>query len=81
MDQRFRLPDGSLIGWEDVERHDPQPAEFTENTVWPTLPQVTLGIPAARYGEVSLREIGALAGGLLVCLVATAFVVTRRRPA
>jgi hypothetical protein len=80
MDQRFRLPDGTLIGWEDVERYDPPPAEFTEDTVWPTLPQVTFGIPGERYGEVALREIGVLVGGSVVALAATAAIVLRRRP-
>lgn len=80
MDQRFRLPDGTLIGWEEIERYDPQPTEFNEDTVWPTLPQVTLGIPGHRYGEVALREIGALTGGSLVALAGTAVIVRRRRP-
>jgi hypothetical protein len=52
----------------------------TAITVWPTLPQVTLGIPRERFGEVQLRELGALAGGSLVALIGTALVVQRRRP-
>jgi hypothetical protein len=80
IDQRFRLPDGGLIGWEEMERIDPPPTEWTEETVWPTLPTVTIGIPGARYTEVSLREIGALGGGSLAALFITGVVVQRRRP-
>ena len=80
IDQRFRLADGTLVGWEDVERYDPPPAEFDDETVWPTLPQVTIGIPGSRYGEVAVREIAALAGGTVVVLALTAAIVTRRRP-
>jgi ABC-type transport system involved in multi-copper enzyme maturation permease subunit len=80
LDQRFRLPDGQLIGWNELEQYDPMPthAEFTGE--WPTLPSVTLGIPAERYGFVQLREVGALAGGSLVALLLTALIVQRRRP-
>ena len=62
IDQRFQLPDGSLVGWEEMERIDPPPAEFDENTVWPTLPMVTIGRrplsePAAAFDEaLSLKE-------------------------
>jgi hypothetical protein len=80
IDQKFRLADGTLVGWEDVERYDPPPIEHDDETVWPTLPQVTIGVPGRRYGEVALREIGALAGGSLVALAVTAAVVGRRRP-
>ncbi len=80
VDQRFRLPDGRLVTWEGMERHDPPPAVFEETTVWPTLPEVMLGIPGSRYGEIQLREIGALAGGTLVALLGTVLVVQRRRP-
>jgi len=80
IDQRLRLADGTLIGWEDVERYDPPPTEFDETTEWPTLPQVTIGIPGHRYGEVALREIAALGGGALVALAITVAVVQRRRP-
>jgi hypothetical protein len=80
IDQRFRLPDGSLIGHDVLERYDPSPAIFDETTVWPTLPVVVLGIPGTRYGQIQLREVGALAGGALVAVLLTALVVQRRRP-
>jgi len=79
-DQLFVLPGGRLVGWDEIEQHDPPPATFEDTTVWPTLPQVTLGISGTRYGDVQLREIGALAGGTLVALLLTALVVQRRRP-
>ena len=80
IDQRFRLADGTLVGWEEIERYDPPPAEFDDTTVWPTLPQVMIGVPGSRYGEVAVREIAALAGGTVVALALTAAIVRRRRP-
>lgn len=80
MDQRFRLPDGRLIGWEEVEQYDPPPTDPEFTGQWPTLPTVTFGVPGSRYREVELREVGALAGGSLVALLGTAIVIQRRRP-
>jgi hypothetical protein len=80
VDQQFRLPDGRLIGWEEVERYDPPPTDPNFTGQWPTLPTVNLGVPGSRYREVELREVGALAGGSLVLLLATAMVIRRRRP-
>jgi len=80
LDQRFVLPDGRLIGWEEVERYDPPPTDPNSTENWPTLPHVMIGIPRERYGEVQLREIGALAGGSLVALLFVGLVVQRRRP-
>ncbi len=79
-DQRFRLPDGRLIGWSELERYDPQPAAYDGTQVWPTLPQVTMAVPGERYRDVELRELAALAGGTFVALLASAAVVQRRRP-
>ncbi|MDQ6793777.1 MAG: ABC transporter permease [Chloroflexota bacterium] len=75
-DQRFQLPDGSLIGWQEMEQIDPP----TGDNWRPKYPMVSLIIPGARYRQVELREVAALAGGTLVAVVATAFVVARRRP-
>ena len=80
IDQRFRLPDGSLVGWDEVERYDPPPTEWEDDTVWPTLPSVAIGVPGTRYGEIALREIAALGGGSLVAVALAAVVVQRRRP-
>lgn len=80
MDQRFRLPDGRLIGWDEVEQYDPPPTDPEFAGEWPTLPTLTFGVPGSRYREVELREVGALAGGSLVLLLATSTVIQRRRP-
>jgi hypothetical protein len=79
-DQRFRLPDGRLIGWEDIQQYDPMPTDPNFNGQWPTLPGVEFGVPGTRYGEVQVREVAVLLGGALVALVATGFIVGRRRP-
>lgn len=80
MDERFRLPDGRLVGWDEVEQYEPPPTDPNFAGDWPTLPRVLLGVPGSRYREVELREVGALAGGSLVLLLATALVIQRRRP-
>jgi len=80
IDQQFRLPDGRLIGWDEVEQYDPQPTDPAFEGQWPTLPAVNLGIPGTRYGEVALREVVALAGGTLVALLATSIVIQQRKP-
>ncbi len=82
IDQMFRLPDGRYVGWDEIEQYDPPPteAEMIDGAEWPTMPQVTFGVPGSRYREVELREVGALAGGSLVALLITAVVIQRRRP-
>lgn len=80
IDQKFRLPDGRLIGWEEVEAYDPPPTDPNFTGQWPTLPTVNLAVPGSRYREVELREVGVLAGGSLVLLLTTALVIQRRRP-
>lgn len=80
IDQQFRLPDGRLIGWDEVEQYDPPPTDPDFTGEWPTLPTVNLGVPGSRYREVELREVGVLAGGSLVLILATAAVIQRRRP-
>jgi ABC-type transport system involved in multi-copper enzyme maturation permease subunit len=80
LDQRFQLPDGTLIGWEQVEQYDPMPTDPQSTGDWPTLPRLTFGVRGTRYGEVQAREVAALAGAGLVALAATAFIVGRRRP-
>jgi hypothetical protein len=79
-DQRFRLPDGQLIGWEQLEQYDPMPTDPNFAGEWPTLPMIQYGVPGTRYGEVALREIGVLTGGALLTLALTALIVQRRRP-
>ncbi len=78
IDQRFQLPDGSLIGWEAMYELDPPPSD---NVEWiPRYPLVALVIPGERYRFVELREAAALAGGSFVALGLASLVVSRRRP-
>jgi hypothetical protein len=79
-DQRFQLPDGRFIGWEEVQQYDPPPTDPNFAGQWPTLPMVTFGVPGTRYGEVHVREVAVLLGGALVALAMSAFIVGRRRP-
>jgi hypothetical protein len=75
-DQRFQLPDGSLIGWQEMEQIDPPTSENWQ----PKYPMVSLVIPGTRYQQVELREVAALVGGTLIAIAGTTLVVARRRP-
>jgi len=75
IDQRFVLPDGSLVGWEYFGNASP----FDDEGI-PKYPMVDLVVPGERYRSVETREALALAGGSLLALVLSAFVVSRRRP-
>jgi hypothetical protein len=76
IDQRFVLPDGTLVGYEYFGGETP----FDDATGNPLYPMVNLVIPGTRYQEVAAREALALLGGALVGLLAAGFVVNRRRP-
>jgi ABC-type transport system involved in multi-copper enzyme maturation permease subunit len=76
-DQRFQLPDGRLIGWEEMQQIDPPIGDNWQ----PKYPMVALVIPGSRYRQVELREVAALGGGMLVAFGLTSLVVARRRPA
>lgn len=80
IDQRVRLPDGRLIGGDEVEQYDPPPTDPDFAGEWPTLPTVAIAVPGSRYREVEIREVAALVGGTLVALLATLVIVQRRRP-
>jgi hypothetical protein len=75
IDQRFRLPDGTLVGYEYFGGQPPYD-EFGNSTY----PMVNLIIPRERYRFVEAREAFALAGAALVALLLAAGVVVRRRP-
>ena len=75
IDQRFVLPDGTLVGYDYFGGADPYD-EFG----MPKYPIVMLVVPGERYRFVETREALALAGGSLVALVLAGFVVSRRRP-
>jgi hypothetical protein len=74
IDQKFVLPDGTLVGYEYFGGTDP----YDQNGQ-PIYPQVALVIPGERYQFVEAREALALAGGSLVALLIAGFVVVRRR--
>jgi hypothetical protein len=75
VDQKFRLPDGSLVDYGDFGGEDPFDAEGN-----PRYPIVDLVVPGDRYRVVETREALVLAGGSLVALLLAAAAVTRRRP-
>jgi hypothetical protein len=76
-DQRFRLPDGQLVGWEVMQQLDPPPPDGE----WiPKYPMVNLVVPGERYRAVEAREAAALGAGTLVWLGFAGLVVSRRRP-
>jgi ABC-type transport system involved in multi-copper enzyme maturation permease subunit len=75
IDQRYVLPDGTLVGYEYFAGGDPNDQNGN-----PRYPEVALVIPGERYGFVAARESLALAIGSLVALLLAGFVVARRRP-
>jgi hypothetical protein len=74
-DQKFVLPDGSLVDYEYFGGANP----YDENGV-SKYPIVAIVVPGERYRFVETREAAALAGGSLVALFLAGFVVSRRRP-
>jgi hypothetical protein len=78
LDSRFQLPDGRLVGYEELPALGP---EISRLAFEGQLPQVTLVIPGSRYREVETREAAAHAGIVAALLVVAAVVVDRRRPA
>jgi hypothetical protein len=79
VDQRFRLPDGRLVDWREMEALYPYPEDGT-SWAGEGLPIVAFVVPGERYRQVELREVGALGGGSVVALGLAALAVRRRRP-
>jgi hypothetical protein len=77
VNQFFRLPDGRLVGWEELAAIDPA---AMESEMGPQYPMVSLVIPGQRYREVEAREAAILGGIALLMLAGTAVIVQRRRP-
>lgn len=75
IDQKFVLPDGTLVDYGYFGGTDPY--DLNGN---PKYPVVNLVVRGERYRFVETREALALAGGSLVALVLAGFVVSRRRP-
>lgn len=79
LDQRFRLPDGRIATWWDIEQLHPFPEDGEEWTI-PEYPIVSVVVPGERYGVAQVRELGALGGASLGFLGIAALTVRRRRP-
>ncbi|MEX1172513.1 MAG: hypothetical protein WEG56_07865, partial [Chloroflexota bacterium] len=78
LDQRFQLPDGSLVSWDYFEGGaNGQPYDDDGNTLYP---EVALAVPGERYRFAEAREAAALGGGSAVALLLGGIVVSRRRP-
>jgi hypothetical protein len=77
VDQFWKLPDGRIVGWQDLEQIDP--SSMTTET-GPTYPIVDTVIPAARYREIEAREALILGSIGVAMLVGAGVIVTRRRP-
>jgi hypothetical protein len=77
IDQFFRLPDGRIVGYEELAQIDPA-AVMSETG--PTYPIVYEVIPAERYREVEAREALILGSIGIAMLVGAGLIVTRRRP-
>ncbi len=79
IDQRFRLPDGRIGTWQDIEQLHPFPEDGGEWVI-PEYPIISVVVPGERYGSAQLRELGALGGASLGFLGIAAITVRRRRP-
>jgi hypothetical protein len=79
VDQFFRLPDGRLVGWNELAEIDPEVMMSDEGPM-SRYPIVNLVIPGERYRSIEAREALALGGIALVMLSGTAVIVQRRRP-
>jgi len=77
IDQFFKLPDGRIVGYEELAQIDP--ASVTSET-GPTYPIVYKVIPAERYREIEAREALILGAIGVAMLAGAGVIVTRRRP-
>ena len=75
IDQKFVLPDGSLVDYGYFGGADPYDANGNSK-----YPIVSMVVPGERYRFVETREAAVLAAGSLVALLLAGFVVSRRRP-
>lgn len=79
VDQFFRLPDGRLVGWQELAEIDPAAMESMDGPM-SKYPLVAMVIPGERYRSIEAREALALGGIAVVMLAGTAVIVQRRRP-
>jgi hypothetical protein len=78
IDSRLRMPDGTIVTWEQLNTLYPQYANGWDETSGIT--NVTLYIPGERYHDVERREAAALGGIALLFVGLAAVAVVRRRP-
>jgi hypothetical protein len=78
IDNRLRMPDGTIVTWEQLNTLYPQYANGWDETSGIT--NVTLYIPGERYHDIERRESAALAGIALLFVGMAAVAVVRRRP-
>ena len=77
VDQFFQLPDGRLVGWQEIEQIDPGAFNGERG---PQYPIITMVIPAERYREIEAREALLLGSIGVAMLVGAGVIVARRRP-
>ena len=79
IDSRFRLPDGSLVTYDELAVLNPEVAQngFDDSS---GIRSVTLYIPGSRYHEVEAREAAILAALAAAFVGVAGVVVLRRRP-
>jgi hypothetical protein len=77
LDQRFVLPDGTLVRWEYFGTDGMGPYDEFGNSKYP---EVILVIPGERYRFVETREALALGAASVLALLLGAGVISRRRP-
>lgn len=79
VDQFFRLPDGRLVGWNELAEIDPAAMDSMDGPM-SKYPLVAMVIPGERYRSIETREALALGGIAVVMLAGAAVIVQRRRP-
>ena len=75
IEQRFQLPDGTLVGWDYFR--DGEPYDNEGNAIYP---QFMMAVPGERYRFAETVQAVALGAGSVVALLLGGFVVGRRRP-
>lgn len=77
IDQFWKLPDGQVVGYEELAQIDPA---SVNSEAGPNYPIVYKVIPAERYREIEAREALILGSIGMAMLVGAGVIVTRRRP-
>jgi hypothetical protein len=78
IESRLRMPDGTIVTWEELNRRYPQYANGWDDASG--IRDVTLYIPGSRYHDIERREAFALGSLALLFVGIAAISVVRRRP-